>query len=66
MRRILCVCATLQLLLPVLLIPVIGFVESVSVAQTLAAWTLPIIDPEHDLIGLEAANMGPPSPGAIP
>ena len=41
-----------------LLISVIGFVESVSVAQTLAAKRRQRIDPDQELIGLGAANLG--------
>lgn len=40
------------------LISVIGFVESVSVAQTLAAKKRQRIDPDQELIGLGAANLG--------
>ncbi|MEZ5765584.1 MAG: SulP family inorganic anion transporter [Xanthobacteraceae bacterium] len=43
---------------PALLISVIGFVESVSVAQTLAAKKRQRIDPNQELIGLGAANLG--------
>ena len=39
------------------LISVIGFVESVSVAQTLAAKRRERIDPDQELIGLGAANI---------
>ena len=39
------------------LISVIGFVESVSVAQTLAAKKRQRIDPDQELIGLGAANL---------
>ena len=47
----------LKLLGPALLISVIGFVESVSVAQTLAAKKRQRIDPDQELIGLGAANL---------
>ena len=47
-----------MLLVPALLISVIGFVESVSVAQTLAAKKRQRIDPDQELIGLGAANLG--------
>jgi|TARA_B110000259_G_scaffold72256_1_gene85030 SulP family sulfate permease len=40
------------------LISVIGFVESISVAQTLAAKKRQRIDPDQELIGLGAANIG--------
>ncbi|MDP5359812.1 MAG: SulP family inorganic anion transporter, partial [Paracoccaceae bacterium] len=47
-----------QLLLPAFLISIIGFVESISVAQTLAAKKRQRIDPDQELIGLGAANIG--------
>ncbi len=46
-----------QLLGSAALISVIGFVESVSVAQTLAAKRRQRIDPNQELIGLGAASM---------
>jgi sulfate permease, SulP family len=45
------------LALPALLISLIGFVESVSVAQTLAAKRRQRIVPDQELIGLGAANI---------
>ncbi|MDO9306890.1 MAG: SulP family inorganic anion transporter, partial [Mesorhizobium sp.] len=54
------------LLLPALLISVIGFVESVSVAQTLAAKKRQRIDPDQELIGLGAANIGAAFTGGYP
>ena len=54
------------LLLPALLISVIGFVESVSVAQTLAAKKRQRIDPNQELIGLGAANIGAAFTGGYP
>ncbi|MCB2009837.1 MAG: STAS domain-containing protein, partial [Geminicoccaceae bacterium] len=42
---------------PALLISIIGFVESVSVAQTLAAKKRQRIEPDQELIGLGAANI---------
>ena len=45
------------LLLPAFLISVVGFVESVSVGQTLAAKRRQRIDPDQELIGLGAANI---------
>lgn len=54
------------LLLPALLISVIGFVESVSVAQTLAAKKRQRIDPDQELIGLGAANVGAAFTGGFP
>lgn len=54
------------LLIPAILISVIGFVESVSVAQTLAAKKRQRIDPDQELIGLGAANMGAAFTGGYP
>lgn len=53
------------LLVPAILISVIGFVESISVAQTLAAKKRQRIDPDQELIGLGAANLGAAFTGAI-
>lgn len=54
------------LIVPALLISVIGFVESVSVAQTLAARKRQRIDPDQELIGLGAANIGASLTGGFP
>lgn len=54
------------LLLPAILISVIGFVESVSVAQTLAAKKRQRLDPDQELIGLGAANLGAAFTGGYP
>ncbi|MFA5539217.1 MAG: sulfate permease [Gemmobacter sp.] len=54
------------LLLPALLISVVGFVESVSVAQTLAARRRQRIDPDQELIGLGAANIAAGLSSAYP
>lgn len=54
------------LALPALLISMIGFVESVSVAQTLAAKKRQRIDPDQELIGLGAANIGAAFTGGMP
>jgi SulP family sulfate permease len=54
------------LLVPAILISVIGFVESVSVAQTLAAKKRQRIDPDQELIGLGAANLGAAFTGGYP
>ncbi|WP_136658625.1 sulfate permease [Nitratireductor sp. XY-223] len=48
------------------LISVIGFVESVSVAQTLAAKRRQRIDPDQELVGLGAANIGAAFTGGYP
>ncbi|WVJ71039.1 SulP family inorganic anion transporter (plasmid) [Paracoccus marcusii] len=55
-----------MLLVPAALISVIGFVESVSVAQTLAAKRRQRIDPDQELIGLGAANLGAAFTGGMP
>ena len=55
-----------QLLLPAFLISIIGFVESISVAQTLAAKRRQRIDPDQELIGLGAANIGASLTGGFP
>ena len=55
-----------SLLVPALLISVIGFVESISVAQTLAAKKRQRIDPDQELIGLGAANLGAAFTGGFP
>ena len=54
------------LLLPALLISIIGFVESLSVAQTLAAKKRQRINPNQELIGLGAANIGASFTGGYP
>jgi SulP family sulfate permease len=55
-----------ELLVPALLISVIGFVESISVAQTLAAKRRQRIDPDQELIGLGTANLGAAFTGGFP
>lgn len=55
-----------QLLVPALLISIIGFVESVSVAQTLAAKRRQRISPDQELIGLGAANFASALSGGYP
>lgn len=47
-----------DLFLAAVLISIVGFVESVSVGQTLAAKRRQRIDPNQELIGLGAANLG--------
>jgi len=49
-----------------ILISIIGFVESVSVAQTLAAKKRQRIDPDQELIGLGMANLGGSFTGGYP
>lgn len=55
-----------QLLLPAFLISIIGFVESISVAQTLAAKKRERVNPDQELIGLGAANLGAAFSGGFP
>lgn len=54
------------LFIPALLISVIGFVESVSVAQTLAAKRRQRIEPDQELIGLGASNIAASFTGGYP
>lgn len=54
------------LLLPALVISLVGYVESVSVAQTLAARRRERIDPNQELIGLGAANVAAAFGGGYP
>ncbi|MEQ6247546.1 sulfate permease [Sulfitobacter sp. HNIBRBA3233] len=51
---------------PAILISVIGFVESVSVAQTLAAKRRQRLNPDQELVGLGAANLGAAFTGGFP
>jgi SulP family sulfate permease len=46
-----------QMALPALLISIIGFVESVSIAQSLAAKRRQRIDPDQELVALGASNL---------
>ena len=55
-----------DLLLPAALISLIGFVESVSVGQTLAAKRRQRIDPDQELVALGAANLGASLTGGFP
>lgn len=55
-----------KLWVPALLISIIGFVESVSVAQTLAAKRRQRIAPDQELIGLGAANIASALSGGYP
>lgn len=54
------------LMVPAILISIIGFVESISVAKTLAAKKRQRIDPDQELIGLGAANLGAAFTGGYP
>ncbi len=51
---------------PAILISIIGFVESVSVAQTLAAKRRQRITPDQELIGLGASNVAAAVSGGYP
>lgn len=55
-----------ELVVPSILISIIGFVESVSVAQTLAARKQQRINPDQELIGLGVANIGAAFTGGYP
>ncbi|MGY4876615.1 SulP family inorganic anion transporter [Vreelandella aquamarina] len=54
------------LLMPALLISLVGFVESVSMGQMLAAKRRQRISPNQELIGLGAANLASGISGAMP
>ncbi len=55
-----------ELAMPALLISIVGFVESVSVGQTLAAKRRQRIDPDQELVALGAANLGAAFTGGFP
>lgn len=55
-----------QLALPALLISVVGFAESVSVGQTLAAKRRQRIEPNQELIALGASNISASLSGGFP
>lgn len=55
-----------SLALPALLIAVVGFVESVSVGQTLAARRRQRIEPDRELVALGASNLGAAVSGGFP
>jgi len=57
---------TMQLLPAAVLISLVGFVETVSVAQTLAAKRRERIDPDQELVGLGAANIAAAVSGGFP
>lgn len=54
------------LLMPALIISIVGFVESISVAQTLAAKRRERIAPNQELIGLGASNIAAAIGGGYP
>lgn len=58
--------AVQQLALPALIISVVGFVESISVAQTLAAKRRERVTPNQELIGLGASNIAAAIGGGYP
>ncbi len=55
-----------QIAVPALLISVVGYVETISVAQTLAAKRRQRIDPDQELIALGGANLGAALSGGFP
>jgi SulP family sulfate permease len=55
-----------DLAVPALLISVVGFVESVSVGQTLAARRRQRIEPDQELVALGAGNLGAAFSGGFP
>ncbi len=55
-----------DLAMPALLISVVGFVESVSVGQTLAAKRRQRITPDQELVALGASNLGAALTGGFP
>jgi SulP family sulfate permease len=56
----------LQLALPAFMISLVGFVESVSVGQTLAAKRRQRIEPDQELIGLGVSNLASAVSGGFP
>lgn len=55
-----------ELAIPALLISVVGFVESVSVGQTLAAKKRQRIEPDQELVALGASNLSAAFTGGFP
>jgi SulP family sulfate permease len=55
-----------KILVPALLISIIGYVESISVALTLAAKRRQRIDPDQELIALGVSNVGAAVSGGFP
>ncbi len=55
-----------RLALPALLIGVVGYVETISVAQTLAAKRRERVDPDQELIALGGANVASAISGGFP
>lgn len=55
-----------KILVPALLISIVGYVESISVALTLAAKRRQRIDPDQELIAIGASNVGAAVSGEFP
>ncbi len=58
--------AALELLPAAALIALVGYVESVGIARTLANRRREAIDPNQELVGIGAANLGAAFSGAMP
>ncbi len=56
----------MAIVVPALLISIVGYVESISVALTLAAKRRQRVDPDQELIALGAANLGAGFSGGFP
>jgi SulP family sulfate permease len=56
----------LKVLVPALLISIVGYVESISVALTLAAKRRQRVDPDQELIALGMSNLGSAVSGGFP
>ena len=56
----------MKILVPAILIAIVGYVESISVALTLAAKRRQRVDPDQELIALGAANIGSAISGGFP
>jgi sulfate permease, SulP family len=55
-----------KILVPAVLISIVGYVESISVALTLAAKRRQRVDPDQELIALGASNVGAAISGGFP
>ncbi|MBD3786317.1 MAG: sulfate permease [Sphingomonadales bacterium] len=55
-----------QIAVPALLISIVGYVETISVAQTLAAKRRQRIDPDQELVALGASNLASGISGGFP
>ncbi len=56
----------MKILVPAILIAIVGYVESISVALTLAAKRRQRVDPDQELIALGASNVGSALSGGFP